>query len=205
MDEKPKVRTKEQKAKRKNRRWVVFITILTFFLAFAINLISEVMIQNAVTGVAMVILLVIVLIGILFDIIGIAVTAANEAPFHSMASRKVPGASHSIGLIKSAERVSNVCNDVVGDIVGIISGATAAVIVARLCAGNAGLDEFWTGLAFTALVAAVTVGGKGAGKSFAVKQSADIVAFVGKVLYYLDLKRLGKKLGGKKNGTSAKK
>ena len=35
-------------------------------------------------------------------------------------------------MLRNASRVSSVCNDVVGDICGIVSGATGAVIVARL-------------------------------------------------------------------------
>ena len=79
-------------------------------------------------------------LGILFDIIGVAVTAADPRPFHSMAAHKEPGAKEALMLLRNAGRVSSVCNDVVGDICGIVSGTTTAVIVVRLQAAL-GLPE----------------------------------------------------------------
>ena len=83
-------------------------------------------------GVAFLILLAIILIGIIFDIIGMAVATADEKPFHSMASRKVAGASDAIKLLRNAERVSSICNDVVGDICGVVSGSASATIAALI-------------------------------------------------------------------------
>lgn len=153
---------------------------MTFSLSFVINFVSEVSINDSPLAIALLVLLVIVLVGIVFDIIGTAVTAADEAPFHSMAAQKVRGAARGIRLIRSAERVSNICNDVVGDICGIVSGSTTAAIVARLfSSGEAGL---LSGLAVTASVASLTVGGKAIGKGIAISKSNDIVFAVAKVL-----------------------
>ncbi len=71
-------------------------------------------------------------LGIVFDMIGVAVTAADPKPFHSMAAHKEKGAKAAIRLLQNANQVSSVCNDVVGDICGIVSGSTAAVIVTHL-------------------------------------------------------------------------
>ena len=69
---------------------------------------------------AFIVLLLIVFLGILFDIIGVAVMSANEKPFHSMAAKKLPGAVEAMKLLRSAEKVSSFCNDVVGDICGVV-------------------------------------------------------------------------------------
>lgn len=155
--------------------------LLTFSLSFIINLISEVSINGAPPQLAVLVLFVIVLIGVLFDMIGTAVTAAEEAPFHSMAARRVKGAAVGIKLVKNAERVSNICNDVIGDICGIVSGSTTAVIVARLVSSDTAVG-FFAGIALTAFVAAVTVGGKAFGKSIAISNSNNIVFAVAKIL-----------------------
>ena len=63
--------------------------------------------------VAFFILLVIIFVGIIFDVVGMAVACADETPFHAMASRKIPGAQEAISLLRNAERVSSICNDVV--------------------------------------------------------------------------------------------
>jgi len=133
--------------------------------------------------VAFVILLVIVLLGIIFDIIGMAVATADEKPFHSMAARKVPGAQESIHLLRNAERVSSICNDVVGDICGVVSGSASATIAAQLLRN---FDFSWpqlVGLLMSALVAGLTVGGKAIGKTFAINSCTKIVHTVGKFVY----------------------
>ena len=132
---------------------------------------------------AFAILLAIVFIGIIFDIIGVAVTSADEAPFHAMAARKVNGAKEAIKLLRQAEKVSSICNDVVGDICGVVSGSASATIAMQL------LQHFevsWpriVGFAMSALVAGLTVGGKAIGKTFAVNSSTTIVHLVGKAIW----------------------
>ena len=122
------------------------------------------------------------LIGIIFDIIGVAVTSADEKPFHSMAARKVPGAQEAIVLLRNAERVSSICNDVVGDICGVVSGSASATIAAQILQS---VELTWPGivsLLMSALVAGLTVGGKAIGKTVAMGSCTDIVYMVGKVI-----------------------
>lgn len=133
--------------------------------------------------VAFIILLVIVLIGIVFDVIGMAVATADEKPFHSMASRKVPGAQESIRLLRNAERVSSICNDVVGDICGVVSGSAAATIAAQLLRNFEFTWPQLAGLLLSALVAGLTVGGKAIGKVFAVRSCTQIVQSVGRLIW----------------------
>ncbi len=169
----------------KTIRWVVTIFFVTIFVSGIISFISEEVMATSGLVTAFIILLVIVLIGILFDIVGVSVTSADESPFHAMAARKVPGAREAIKLLRQAEKVSSICNDVVGDICGVVSGAAAATIAAQL------LNKFVfsvpqvIGLLMSALVAGLTVGGKAIGKTFAVNSSTKIVHAVGMVLYRL--------------------
>ena len=135
---------------------------------------------------AFLILLAIVLLGIIFDIVGVAVTSADEKPFHSMAARKVPGSIEAIRLLRSAERVSSICNDVVGDICGVVSGSASATIAAQILrVFDFSLPHIVT-LLMSALVAALTVGGKAVGKTFAINSCTEIVSGVGKLLHVLN-------------------
>lgn len=173
-----------KKQRHKTARWVTTIFLVTIFVSGAISLISEEVMASSGIITAFVILFVIVLIGILFDIIGVSVTSADETPFHAMAARKVPGARESIRLLRQAERVSSICNDVVGDICGVVSGSASATIAVQLLQN---FELSWprvVSLVMSALVAGLTVGGKAIGKTFAVNSSTKIVHFVGKVLYY---------------------
>lgn len=173
----------QRRERNKAIRWVVTIFFVTILISATISLVSDEIMDVSSTAVAFLILLCIVFLGIIFDIIGVAVTSADEKPFHSMAARKVPGALEAIRLLRNAERVSSICNDVVGDICGVVSGSASATIAARIIAG---FDFSWPriiSLAMSALVAALTVGGKAIGKTFAINSCTTIVYSVGKVIY----------------------
>ena len=118
----------KKEEKRRTRKWVLTVFVATIFISGLISLASDELMKRSNMFVAFVILLLIVFIGIIFDVIGMAVASADEKPFHSMASRKVAGAQECIMLLRNAERVSSICNDVVGDICGVVSGAASATI-----------------------------------------------------------------------------
>ena len=179
---KPDHQEKATKQKKKYLKWAFMSTGITFSLSVLINIVSEVAIKGSPAGIALCVLLAIILIGVLFDVVGTAVTAAEEAPFHSMAARRIKGASKGINLLRNAERVSNICNDVIGDICGIVSGSTTAVIVGMLFAEKGVTAAFWGGIIVTACVASLTVGGKAFGKGIAISKSNDIVFMVAKAL-----------------------
>ena len=117
-----------------------------------------------------------------FDLIGTAVTAADEVPFHAMASDKKKGAKQSLMLIKNADRVSNVCADVIGDICGVLSGATAALIATNVAKMLGQKDITLTTLLVTATVTAITVWSKGLFKQVAINNSTKIITGIGKFL-----------------------
>ena len=130
------------------------------------------------------ILVAIISMGILFDIVGLAVATADISPFNSMAARRLKTGQKAVWLINNAEKVSSFCNDIIGDIAGIVSGATGAAIAANLFPSEQFSTEtaFFLSLALTSLISAITVGGKAIGKSVAIKHSTNIVLFAAKLL-----------------------
>ena len=180
-----------KKERSRTIRWVVTVFLVTVVVSGMISLISDEIMASSGLLAAFAILLGIVFLGIIFDIIGMAVATASEKPFHSMAARKVPGAQEAIRLLRNAERVSSICNDVVGDICGVVSGSASATIAALLLTH---VDTVWpraVSLGMSALVAGLTVGGKAIGKTIAVNSCTQIVHLVGRFLYTLN--RLKKK------------
>ena len=174
-----------KKERNKTIRWVVTIFLVTILVSGMISFASnEIMAQSSIY-VAFVILFAIVLIGIIFDIIGMAVASADEKPFHSMAARKVRGAQEAIRLLRNAERVSSICNDVVGDICGVVSGSASAAIAAQVLQDFSFKWPQMVSLLMSALVAGLTVGGKAIGKTFAINSCTKIVHSVGKVIWSL--------------------
>lgn len=172
---------KDKDAVSVRRRWVISITIFAFSLSVFMSLFSETVLRHSTLITAFIVLIVIIFIGVAFDIIGVAVTVADEKPFHSMASGKIKGARSSIKLIKNASRVSNMCNDVIGDTCGIISGTAAAFIVTQVSELNI-IDGTIFALILSGLVASLTIGGKALGKEFAISKSKEIILSMGKIV-----------------------
>ena len=173
-----------KKERNKTIRWVVTIFFVTILVSGTISTLSDLVMSNSGMFTAFLILLAIIFVGIIFDVIGVAVTSADEKPFHSMAARKVPGAQESIALLRNAERVSSICNDVVGDICGVVSGSASATIAAQVLSN---FEFTWpqvVSLVMSALVAGLTVGGKAIGKTFAMNSCTRIVHGVGKIVYW---------------------
>lgn len=174
-----------KKERNKAISWVVTIFLITILISGAISLISDEIMEHSAMPVAFLILFVIILLGIVFDVIGVAVTSADEKPFHSMAARKVPGAQEAIKLLRNAERVSSICNDVIGDICGVVSGSASATIAVQILQNFTFDVSDVVSLAMSALVAGLTVGGKAIGKTFAISSCTSIVYGVGRVIWFL--------------------
>ena len=163
--------------------WAVYVFFLTILISAAMSFLSNELLIGAGLTAAFGVLIAFILLGVIFDIVGTAVTAADERPFHSMAAHKAPGAREALRLIRKANQVSSFCNDVVGDICGIVSGSTAAVIVVRLHE-TFGFESIATSLAITSLASGLTIGGKAIGKTFAIDQSTTVLCLVGRILHF---------------------
>jgi hypothetical protein len=178
---------KDNKVRKNNRKtynfWAVQVFFLTFALALAFSVISEVLLSQSNLFIAILLLIILIIISILFDIISIAVTSCSEEPFLSMAAKKIRGAKIAVKLIKNAEKVNNICSDVIGDICGIVTGALGASIVLTIFAkGGFGADTAIISILFSSIIAAFTVGGKAVGKKFAIDNSQQIIYFIARLL-----------------------
>lgn len=171
-----------KREQKKAAKWALSIFLITIAVSASISFLSNELMSQTGIAVAFVILLIIVVVGIVFDIVGVAVTSADEKPFHSMASRRVPGAKEAIRLLRNAGKVSSICNDVVGDICGVVSGAASATIAARVMSHMTFSWPQLITLVMSALVAGLTVGGKAIGKTVAIRSCTEIVFLVGKTL-----------------------
>ena len=164
-----------------NYKWLIKIVFISIAASMVFALATSEILGRAAYVVAFVVLILFIAIGIIFDVIGVAVVAATEPPFHSMAAHREHGATESLRLIKNADRVSSFCNDVVGDVSGIISGSTAALIAAKLVKGM-GTGNILIPLLISGAVSGLMVGGKAVGKTLAFNNSTAIIHSVGKLV-----------------------
>ena len=119
--------------KKSNLISALIVAFFTFFIALLVNLGSQAL-MKAINNIflALILLFIIIALGIFFDIIGTAATAAALPPFNARAAKKVFGAYQAVKITKNASAVANYCNDVIGDIAGTLSGAIGAGIVFSL-------------------------------------------------------------------------
>lgn len=172
---------KIEKEKKNRYEWIIKITLLAFTISFIFSILSESIIPNVNIWIAILLLFIFIAIGILFDMIGVAVTSSDEVPLHSMNARKVKGAKMAVNLKKNADRVSSFCNDVIGDICGIVSG-TVGVAIASSLSNLLSWPLFLVSLLVTALIASLTIGGKAMFKGIAIHKSNQILFAFAKIL-----------------------
>lgn len=188
-EKKIKLYKKKANDNKPNYKWIVLIIFWTFLISGGISFVSNSLLAGVGIFFAFFILISIILVGILFDIIGVAVTAADEVPFHSLAARKVTGAKTAVSLIRNADKVSNFCNDVIGDICGVVSGTAGAIIITKLINTGFFRQEKLLTLIISAIIASLTVGGKALGKNYAMTQSNNIVYHTAWLIETIKVKR----------------
>lgn len=166
------------------------IAVITFVLAAIFSSLSSSLLSKVSWILGLLLVLIIVLIGIVFDMLGIASTAAKEAPLNAMAAEKVKGAREAVVIHKNADKFSSFCNDVIGDISGIISGAALAIVIIEIANifqyNNGSTFQFILNVILTSIIAALTVGGKAIGKYFAINSSTNIILAAGKVIHFIE-------------------
>ena len=158
--------------------------LLAVFLTFPLQSIAA----RSPLYIAFPLLVLVILVGILFDIVGVAVAVVDERPLNAMAAKRLPGSRQALRLRRNADRVSNFCNDVVGDIAGTLSGALGAAVAVSLIltVGGRGLAETLVNTALLGLVAAGTVAGKALGKTYAMDHAVDVTLRAGRVVSWFE-------------------
>lgn len=175
------------------RFWPVKILIIALVLTAGISIVTELLMDRLSVVAAGFIVLLIMLLGILFDLIGIAFATCDPKPFVSMASKKIKRAKSALKLLQNADIVSNICGDVAGDICGIVSGAAGAAIAVKIALTAGSTNDLIIPIAVSSVIAAITISGKSIGKTIGLRRNKEIVSFVSYVLMFFMQE-------GKKNG-----
>ena len=179
MNEEEKFKKRIKKEEKKNRKktnvnWIVKITIMAFFISVAFSLLSEFLMPNVNIIIGIFIMIFFILLGIIFDMIGVSITAADITPIHSMSAKKIKGAKQAVSFKQNADKVTSFCNDVIGDICGTISGSAGVYIASKL-ADIFDINLIILSLIITGIISALTIGGKALCKSYAINNSTIIL------------------------------
>lgn len=176
----------------KRNLWIIKVFFLTFIISLIFSGSANLIFKNSNIYILVIVLIITIFIGIIFDIIGTSVLSSDESIFHAKSSKKIKGSHEAVYLIKNSEKISNFCNDIIGDICGIVSGSLSAVL-SIIVSEKLKLDSTLCTLIICALVSSITVGGKAIGKSYSIKNADKIIFIVGKVLNKGKRKRKRKK------------
>lgn len=191
---------KRKKTKKKRNIWWLKVSVISFVLAGFFSFLSELTASAEQIVIIILLLAFLILASILFDSIGVAVTSCDVAPIASMASRKVYGAKTALWLVRNSGTVSSICNDVIGDIFGIISGACSAAVVVKIALSVGEEWQRWLTIIISAVVSALTIGGKAFMKNIAINNSKDFVMFVARIvsIFNRDERKIRKKNNAQK-------
>jgi len=164
-----------------NINWIYKVFLLSFILSLLFSGGSSAIANSFNTIILAILIILVIAIGIIFDMIGVAVLTSEEANLHAKASKKLKGAKEAIYLLKNATKVSSICQDVIGDICGIVSGSLGAVLTLNI-------SEYFdwnivlVTMIVTALISALTVGGKAIFKVIATENADSITHSSGKII-----------------------
>lgn len=172
----------------KKDHWVLIVFILTFILSIIFSTVSNLMAVSCNNIVLSIVLVAVIVFGILFDLIGTAAITGKESTFHALNSKRIKGAKQGIFIIKNANKISSFCNDIVGDVCGIISGSIGALLSISL-ATTTGFNNTIVSIVIAAFISAFTVGGKAIFKLVAIKNADKIILNVSKILAIFERSR----------------
>ena len=149
-----------------------------FFLSFALTVVfsflTEVAIKDSAAFICVIVLFVLLILNIGCDVLANAIMSCSPEAYHAMASRKIKGAKRAVTFCRNASKLSSIFADVIGDICGIVSGSAGAALVVHM-ATTGSTEALIASIAISAIIGALTVGGKAIFKYFAVKFNRQIV------------------------------
>ncbi len=181
--EEPQAEEKEKQIKRRRDKkkkrmpvwlsWGLTILVLSFVLSVLFGFLTEITINDSSIYLCIVVLLVLLVLNVGCDIIANAVLSCDIDGFNAMASRKIRGARRAVTFCKNSEKIASIFSDVIGDICGIISGSAGAVLAGYFMV-NDSVEGMVISIAISAVIGALTVGGKAFGKPISIKYNSKI-------------------------------
>ena len=176
---------KNEKIKpKRNTKWFIEIFLISLCLSILFSLISELMLSYTSVALALILILFLMVANVVFDVIGVAVTACSIKPILDLSRKNVKGASFALKIVKNADKISCICSDVVGDICSILCGAGGVTISVLLIKLFPGVNSLILSLIINSVIASIAVLGKAIGKTYALNYSQKIVLQVGKMLSF---------------------
>ena len=150
--------------------WAIKITIITFVLAILFSFLSQIATSSSQLFVPYMVLIFMIFISIITDAIAVSVKSCDVDRLFFLTKGKNFEYEIILKMVCNADKVNNICADVIGDMCGILSGACGATIVAK--ADNLSYN-YINAICVSSLIVAITVGGKAYMKDIAIHSSEE--------------------------------
>lgn len=176
-----KEKTKKKKQNKKEKKipdwlsWGLCVLFLSFVLTVIFSFLTEISIKGSPVYICVIVLVVLLFLNIGCDTLANAVITCDVQAFHAMASNKIKGAKRAVGLCRNATKLGSIFADVIGDICGIVSGSAGTALVFYIAVSGGTTVELIASIGVSAVIGALTVGGKAIFKHFAIKYNRQIV------------------------------
>lgn len=149
---------------------------MSFGLTVVFSFLAELVIgDDSPAALCVGVLIVLLVLNISCDILANAIISCKPEAFHAMASNKIKGAKRAVTFCRNASRLGSIFADVIGDICGIVSGAAGAALAAIMAFSGDGTAKLVASILVSAVIGALTVGGKAFFKHFAIRFNKQIV------------------------------
>ncbi len=177
-EEPPSRGVKKKKHKKKHKyawlTWGITVFFISFALTVLFSFLTEIAVKDSAAFVCVMVLFVLLILNIGCDLLANAIMSCSPEAYHAMASKKIKGAKRAVVFCRNASKLSSIFADVIGDICGIVSGAAGAALAVHL-AFNGTTGQLIASIGVSAVIGALTVGGKALFKHFAVTFNKQIV------------------------------
>lgn len=154
--------------------WGLGVLVLSFALTVLFSFLTEISVKNSPLYICIIVLVVLWVVNIFCDLLANAIISCKPEAFHAMASKKIKGAKRAVSFCRNATKLSSIFADVIGDICGIVSGAAGAALIVHFAISGK-IFELIASIGVSAVIGALTVGGKAIFKHFAIKYNKQIV------------------------------
>lgn len=155
--------------------WGLSVLAISFALTVVFSFLTEVSIKGSPVYICVIVLVVLLVLNIGCDLLANAIITCNPEAFHAMASNKIKGAKRAVAFCRNATKLGSIFADIIGDICGIVSGAAGTALVVYIAASGGKTIELIASIGVSAVIGALTVGGKAIFKHFAIKYNKQIV------------------------------
>ncbi len=196
-NEQNKVKQEKNKAESKRAKiklgWPLRIFVLTLSMSLLFGVLSEFVLSKCGIIIAVIVIAVLLVIAVLFDGVGVAVTACDGEAFKAMEKEGIRGARIASVMVKNCEKVASFSCDIVGDICSILSGSAGAAIVGKIDIPWGANAQVLIATLVGGFIASLTVFGKALGKTYAINNSASFVYKFARVVSLFSLRKKAKR------------